>query len=381
MTKVKRVGIYLFYDSDGVVDTCDLYCINELKNICTKLIVVVNGIISKKGYSGIRALGVEIVVRKNEGFEAGAFKYVLEEYLSTNEVNEFEEVVLYNNSEYGPFETLQNIFDIMDKKSCDYWTIKKYRNKHVDLIEPDFMVFRNNMIKNGGLTAFFDKYTDSSLMNRWVYDGQFEFALDYYLNMDTSYLGEFFYIFDKLETYAFEPVIPFLKKKVFVKHKDNVDYITNSLSYIKTNYNYDIGMILESIKRKYNINIAEKTVDKWVYSPELIEKYSDDDFRNHLEHTAMDIRNFIKGNQFYIYGAKIDAARGFYLNYDMRDYFKGFIVSDDKDLDDDSLLGYPICHLKEVKNLEKYKVLICTSPDSYGEIQIKLSGIKTITFW
>jgi rhamnosyltransferase len=46
---VKRLGIYFFYDKDGIVDDYNLFLLNDLKENIDKLLIVYNSLLTNVG--------------------------------------------------------------------------------------------------------------------------------------------------------------------------------------------------------------------------------------------------------------------------------------------------------------------------------------------
>lgn len=58
-----------------------------------------------------------MVVRENAGYDAGAYKFAIFKYLKIEEIRQYEELILCNDTFIGPFVPLKDIFDTMAKES------------------------------------------------------------------------------------------------------------------------------------------------------------------------------------------------------------------------------------------------------------------------
>ena len=94
-----------------------------------------------------------VLKRKNEGFDFGIWKSVLESIPT----NSYDEVVLLNSSVYGPVggrRAIESMFERMDEVECDFWgqTSSFEVSFH---IQSYFLVFRKNPIDTGAFGDFF----------------------------------------------------------------------------------------------------------------------------------------------------------------------------------------------------------------------------------
>ena len=148
----KRLGIFVFYDKDGIVDNYISYLLEETNKILSRLIIVCNGYISPEGRERLSNFSKEIYVRKNEGFDGGAYKYVLTECMDRQEVIRYDELLLFNDTFYGPFYPWEYVFNKMDNKECDWWGLSKHEkalinNKRIDShIQSYFMVIKKKVL-------------------------------------------------------------------------------------------------------------------------------------------------------------------------------------------------------------------------------------------
>ena len=53
--KKRRLGIFLFYDADGVVDDYVTFLLADLRRVLTELIVIVNGVVQDEGQEAERS--------------------------------------------------------------------------------------------------------------------------------------------------------------------------------------------------------------------------------------------------------------------------------------------------------------------------------------
>ncbi|UXN66753.1 hypothetical protein N8E89_19285 (plasmid) [Phyllobacterium sp. A18/5-2] len=122
----KRLAIAFFYDAAGIVDEYYIHLIEALKPYVDHTILVSNGPLSKNSENNIRPVVEDLIVRKNVGFDVWAYKSALEQF-GWDRLKEYDEVIFYNHTFYGPIFPFSEMFSAMDKRNCDFWGISAHR--------------------------------------------------------------------------------------------------------------------------------------------------------------------------------------------------------------------------------------------------------------
>ena len=112
MLILKRLGLFLYFDSDGVGDEYIEYLLKDINPELSHLCVIVNGKLNSKGEKIFKKYTDDIFFRSNLGFDAGAWKDAMIDHLGFDKVSEFDEVILFNDSFFGPIYPFKIMFDI-----------------------------------------------------------------------------------------------------------------------------------------------------------------------------------------------------------------------------------------------------------------------------
>ena len=99
---MKRLGIFVFYDKAGIVDGYVTYLLSQMKSVLCRLIVVSNVQLNQKEKSKLLDYADEYFERENKGFDAGAYKDTLCNFIGWNEVKKYDELLLFNDTFYAP---------------------------------------------------------------------------------------------------------------------------------------------------------------------------------------------------------------------------------------------------------------------------------------
>lgn len=273
---VRRLCIYIIYDKSGIIDRYIGYVLRELKSISSRLIAVCNMPEIEKGENYLVPAD-EVLFRDNKGFDAGAYKEVLCDYLGWEECLQYDELVLMNDSLFGPFESFEVIFERMDNLSgIDFWgllksgsTIRESGKVLKSHIQSFFLVFRNKMFHSDDFRKYWEEMRSFASLNDTV-EG-FETGFTSFFN-SLGFKYDTYALDDDLVSpepennynlYAYLPLemlrdrrFPFIKKKPLVTNLlafQSQYEIQSLLDYIDKHTAYDVGMIWENIIRSLHV--------------------------------------------------------------------------------------------------------------------------------
>ena len=114
---MKRLGIFCTYDSDGVIDDYICYLLQEANKVLDKLVIVCNGKLTLDGENKLKAFADDLIIRDNSGFDMEAWRQGILKYKDA--LKDYDELLIFNDSFYGPFYPFEEIFLRMDKEYCD----------------------------------------------------------------------------------------------------------------------------------------------------------------------------------------------------------------------------------------------------------------------
>lgn len=117
---MNRIGIFCFYDKEGIVDEYVEFLLKELCRCLSSLVIIINGNVSVKGRLILEKYTDEIYIRDNKGFDGGAYKDVLINMLGWSRIQKYDELVLCNDTFYGPFVSFESIFNDMESTRADF---------------------------------------------------------------------------------------------------------------------------------------------------------------------------------------------------------------------------------------------------------------------
>lgn len=286
---IKRLGIFAFYNQEGCVYQYIQKLLQEVKSCIDYLVVVCNGHVREDSLVILRAIADDVFCRENRAYDAGAYKVALERIIGWEKVRRYDQVLLFNNSFFGPFYPLENVFMEMVKKNFDFWGITGHSDFCVDGVSGEkhiqsyFLVINQNLLRakdfedywgqldtemnslQDAIASFEMTFTNffSERGYRWgvyadssIFDGNKERPCN-------PYLYESFYLIS-------EKKMPFLKCKNFTffdNYRSNNEDLKRTISFIEKNTDYDTSLIWDYVLQNYKLTEISKSYGLTVVLP------------------------------------------------------------------------------------------------------------------
>jgi rhamnosyltransferase len=267
---MERIAIFVFYDSKGIVDNYKLYLLESLKSVVRKIIIVINGEIKKEDTRRMEKFSSDIYYRDNSGYDGGAYKDVFNNILHKEELINYDEIILMNDTFYGPFIDWKYVFQRMGTIECDFWGLTRHYGGGRVLgigdsvechIQAYFCVCRKPVFENSCFWKFWERMDYPNSYQKAIED--FEIAFSTYLTLhgfSNGAYSDFLYGADnpKLRgeviyvSRAYELIkkidFPILKRKAL--SFSEVKKCKTILEYIAQNTDYDIDLICQKLRRQ-----------------------------------------------------------------------------------------------------------------------------------
>ena len=281
-----RLAVYCFYDRDGIVDDYVIYFLKELRKTVSRICCVVNGKLNDNGRKSLQGYADEVIERANEGLDAGAFAFFVKSRY--DDIRTYDELVLCNNSFFGPLYPLSDVFSEMygRPEKYDFWgmtihpradgVIHKsqklpYVNAHV---QSYFIVFTKKVINSEVFINFFRSLPEIH---------EFYEAVCLYELELTHVLSEAGFSFGSLvdndglpkanstilypDLLIKEKKFPFIKRKVFIEDYSVFFDIGRSrnaercLDYVREHNSYDEALIWQHILRTEKMSVLRQNLN------------------------------------------------------------------------------------------------------------------------
>ena len=274
----KRLCVYFIYDKDGIIDDYIIYQLEDMKKNVSFLHCVINGKLTKEGIIKLKAVADEVFERENKGNDIGAYKAAIE-YIGWNRISEYDELILMNNTCFGPVYPFKEAFEWAIKQDVDLWGLtwdtksdwlgtNKYLhyNKKKYHYQSYFLAFRKPLMGGKFLEKFFEEipndtnYIMSGSVYEYAFPGYFEeqgykcaVYCDEKENLNYPLLHDPVQLLKKYR-------MPLFKKRSFFHHY--TDVINNAggqatyelIDYIENETDYDMSLVWQSLLRTCSLS-------------------------------------------------------------------------------------------------------------------------------
>ena len=279
---MNRLGIFCTYDTDGIVDDYIFYLLQEIKKVVAHLTIVCNGKLTLEGRARLEQYSEDLYVRENVGFDMEAWRQGISR--QKDSLAEYDELILFNDSFYGPFYPFEEIFSEMDERepNADFWGITIHgKGEDPDKLCPYgyvpehiqsyFLVIRKKLLHSQEFMTYWETAEVAQTFAEAIKKHEvcftkkfFDMGFGYAVYCDTRKWESPYDI--KMNPYVFatehllkEYHCPLIKKRVFYFGRGMYlgDTYGNTpracLEFVRRNTNYDVSLILKNILRKHNI--------------------------------------------------------------------------------------------------------------------------------
>lgn len=258
----------MLYDANGVVDDYVNVLLSSLKNEIQEMLIVVNGRMNYKLLEGLHKYGDEIFCRDNMGFDAGAYKDVFLNFLPRYKRGEYDEIVLMNDTFFGPMFPLKPFFGRLETETVDFWGITRHPEKKTSdgriiksHVQAYFLVIRRRLSMSTSFEDFWRELAYPQSYQEAVRNFEIRFTtyfeargfrgvswMDLHEGVSWETQEENPYLLHGYELIK-DLQVPFLKKKCL--GFENRGYINalEALEYIEEESQYDTGLIWGNLFR------------------------------------------------------------------------------------------------------------------------------------
>ncbi len=269
---MNRLCIYVTYNKENKIEAYVGYMLKALREYVTTLYVVCNYSKIVKGRKEyVEPYADEIFYRENRGYDAGAYKDMLCTVLGWEEVSQYDELVMMNDSFFGPFYDLSVCFETMEKQTCDFWGMTRSYGGYFSSVECSygphiqsyFLGFSKNVLTCQSFRNFWKALIYPESYEKAVVN--FEFALnDYFKNQSfvsmtlTDVWGMTFqenenpFLSCSLELIR-DKSFPLLKKKSLLIRNAGFENAFNAVRFLEENSSYPVKWIWDIIDSQFYI--------------------------------------------------------------------------------------------------------------------------------
>lgn len=273
----KRLGIFAYFDADGIVDDYVAYLVSEVGKYCSRQVCIVNGALTPESENKLRAAGGEVVFRENRGYDITAYR----DALLAQDLSDIDEVLFYNQTVFGPVCPLDAMFAQMDARDVDFWGLSRHKGaKHASWDENEtfpphvqsyWFAVRKPMLTDARFLDYWNNlpaietYWDAVRRHEVRFTKHFAdlgFAWDVFLHTEEDEICNDYPLMGKPKE-MLEQGCPFVKRKAFLMDRTLYTSIPQGgaaqavWDYLRDKTQYPVRLIAQNITR--TASLAEVT--------------------------------------------------------------------------------------------------------------------------
>jgi lipopolysaccharide biosynthesis protein len=152
---VNRLCLFAHYDRDNLVDDYVLYYLEGLKQVSTRLVFITTANLSANEINKVKDLADKVILRENIGYDFMSWQRGMREAAGLTDP---DEIIICNDSVYGPIYPLDGIFKAMTPNNCDFWGMTDSYEIAYHL-QSYFLVFKKKVVFSPAFREFWDSVT------------------------------------------------------------------------------------------------------------------------------------------------------------------------------------------------------------------------------
>lgn len=267
---MKRFGIFVFYDSMGIVKAYVEVLLKGIREALDELVIVINGDIQASEKGKLEKYSQRIFQRQNIGYDGGAYKDAFMDFLRDEDWEPWDEIVLFNDTFYGSFYPWDEVFEVMRETECDFWGLSSFpggKVRHLDgrVVSPHvqsyFIAVRKKMFTDSVFRIFWERLEYSKSLKEAIINFEIRFS-EYFVQSGFHYKSWMEIKSESKDlslcdfiTKIISLRFPILKRKQY--HLENyIDY-EKFFSYLTENTEYPVEAIREDIIQRSETGVVK----------------------------------------------------------------------------------------------------------------------------
>ena len=267
MQSIRRLGVCFFKSKQVRLSDADLYLIDSFRQCLSALYVVYSGN-DEAVASGLKGHADHIAVVADDCSPTDGYAYLLKSACSES-LSDYNELVLFDNSLFGPFYPLDAVFSDMERRPCDFWGLLQYGERYglngallKKQFNQGFLVVRASLFSRKEFVDFFS-LAKSQMTSFLPYFSERGYFAESYIDCTSYQSVTPQNNFDIAHYMVYELIhdrkYPFLDKACFVLSDDDFDFslgegLPRALQYISERLDYPIGWIWDYVLKSHGIS-------------------------------------------------------------------------------------------------------------------------------
>lgn len=249
---MRRLAVYAFHDSNGIVDEYVLFFLRGLRNVSDTIRVVSAGELNEESRKALAAVSDELKVLPAGSSSREAFREGLKAE-NAERLTEYDELILSNDEWFGPVFPFREMFNRMAEKDAGCWGLTDGEGPGMQEGGPFFRVYRKAMLQSPDWMENLFSAPQAVYCDTACLDGFSENPLNDFPR----------FLLEELRC----PLIP---RGIFFHSYGNTlkrsggEAVREAFSFLREETGYDTGMMLKHLLRTQNLADLKKKLH-WNY--------------------------------------------------------------------------------------------------------------------
>lgn len=284
---MRRILIFAHYDFQNSISPYVLFLLNKVRPLFHRRIIISNSNISDELVFELAKTGDEVIQRPNKGFDFAAWRDGLF-HIGWETLRSYDSLTLMNNTFFGPFNDLGQIYEKMESRALDFWGMTDfYRDSGMPTtggpiprhLQSYFLVFHRTALEATVFRMFWEEVIDHTDVLKVIRN--YEVPLTSYFT-DRGFKYECCFPFEEISKEIKNTIpiysnpdlllkqgLPIIKTKAFI-HFAHPVYLKSLIR------NYPIQLIDDNFSKSFTPNVSSRIVNK-----NLIVGLNEGNGRNH----------------------------------------------------------------------------------------------------
>lgn len=163
---MNKIAVFAHYDANNRIADYVLYYLRALKTVCNEIIFVSTSDLNNFEKQKLNGIVKHTINRENIGHDFYSYKVGIN---AIENLKEVEQLILCNDSCFGPLFPLSDIFVQMTSKPADFWGMSTNSRPQFHL-QSYFLVFKYNVINSEVFNLFWNGVQTLKSKDQIVFD-------------------------------------------------------------------------------------------------------------------------------------------------------------------------------------------------------------------
>ncbi|MGN0929588.1 MAG: rhamnan synthesis F family protein [Alphaproteobacteria bacterium] len=249
--------LFAGYDKDGIIDDYVLCSVKRFSEI-SDVYYLSDCEMKDAEIQRLAPFVKKAFAYRHQKYDFGSWSELIK-LIGWDTICKYKNLMLVNDSVYGPFYNIKKIITDFEKSCYDFYGFTPNPKKHSYHIQSYFLIFKNNILRNKNFQNFFNNI--EFLSDKGEIIKRYEKGLSNLLYKEGFKSDTFIKNYD---CYFPNQIVKqngfFIKVSLFTQKMSKED-MTYFFDNFKSKYtNYDVNLILNHLKRK-NVNLDDVIKD------------------------------------------------------------------------------------------------------------------------